>query len=113
MRYGSFRYEYGVGRERSWSPARSLSPQVCRISYIAKKPWRGKEIRRVAGSHPTPPPPRDESVRELVLNGGDEIAAGGRFVQEEAEILAGHARHCAPLGPLLETLLDRWLATAD
>jgi GMP synthase-like glutamine amidotransferase len=56
---------------------------------------------------------RDENVRELVLNGGSDIAAGGRFVQAEAEILAGHARHGAPLGPLLETLLDRWLATVD
>ncbi len=56
---------------------------------------------------------RDEDVRALVRQGGDEIAAGGSFVQSDAEILAGHARHGTPLGPLLETLLDRWLATAD
>ena len=45
---------------------------------------------------------RDEDVRELVLHARDEIAAGGRFVQAEAEVLAGHARHGAALGPLLE-----------
>jgi GMP synthase-like glutamine amidotransferase len=55
---------------------------------------------------------RDEDVHELVLHGRDELAPGGRFVQSEEEILAGHARHGAPLGPLLETLLDRWLATS-
>jgi GMP synthase-like glutamine amidotransferase len=52
---------------------------------------------------------RDEDVRELVRHGRDDLAAGGRFVQGEADVLGGHARHGAPLGPLLETMLDRWL----
>ena len=56
---------------------------------------------------------RDEDVHALVLHGRDKLAPGGRFVQTEPEILAGHARHGAPLGPLLETLLDRWLGTSS
>jgi hypothetical protein len=52
---------------------------------------------------------RDADVRALVENGRDEIAGGGRHVQTEEEILAGHARHGPPLRPLLETMLDRWL----
>lgn len=44
---------------------------------------------------------RDEDVHELVDHGRREIEEGGRYVQSEAEILAGHARHAAPLGPLL------------
>jgi GMP synthase (glutamine-hydrolysing) len=55
---------------------------------------------------------RPQDVRELVLHGRDELSAGGRFVQTEAELLAGHARHGASLRPLLETLLDGWLATS-
>jgi len=55
---------------------------------------------------------RDEDVHEMVHHGRHELAEGGRFVQSEAEILDGHARHGAALVPLLETLLDRWLATA-
>jgi len=54
----------------------------------------------------------DEDVHELVRHASDELAGGGRFVQGEAEILAGHAHHGPPLVPLLETFLDRWLATA-
>jgi GMP synthase-like glutamine amidotransferase len=52
---------------------------------------------------------RHEDVRALVENGRDEIVAGGPHVQTEEEILGGHARHGAPLLPLLEVLLDRWL----
>ena len=52
---------------------------------------------------------RDEDVHTLVENGRVEIEDGGRHVQAEDEILAGHARHGAPLHPLLETMLDRWL----
>lgn len=55
---------------------------------------------------------RGEDVREILLHGRNELAPGGRFVQAEEEILAGHARHGAPLRPLLDTLLDRWIATA-
>ncbi len=55
---------------------------------------------------------RDADVRGLVDNGRDEIAAGGRFVQTEAEILAGPALHAAPLRPLLDAFLDRWIAAA-
>lgn len=54
---------------------------------------------------------RDDDVHELVRHGSDELAGGGRFVQGAEEILAGHARHGAPLVPLLEGFLDRWLAT--
>jgi GMP synthase-like glutamine amidotransferase len=56
---------------------------------------------------------REEDVHELVLRGRDELVPDGRFVQGEDEILAGHARHGPPLGPLLDTLLDRWLATSS
>ena len=56
---------------------------------------------------------REENVSALVDNGRQEIVAGGRFVQAEADILAGHRRHGTPLRPLLETVLDRWVATAD
>ena len=52
---------------------------------------------------------RGEDVHALVENGRTEIEDGGRHVQTENEILAGHARHGAPLRPLLETMLDRWL----
>jgi GMP synthase-like glutamine amidotransferase len=52
---------------------------------------------------------REEDVLAPVENGRDQIAAGGRHVQTADEILGGHARHGAPLGPLLETMLDRWL----
>jgi GMP synthase-like glutamine amidotransferase len=52
---------------------------------------------------------RGEDVRALVAHGREELAAGGRFVQAEKELLAGHARHGAPLRPLLEGLLDRWI----
>jgi GMP synthase-like glutamine amidotransferase len=52
---------------------------------------------------------RDKDVHALVENGRDEIAGGGRHVQTEDEVLGGHARHGAPLRPLLETMLDRWL----
>ena len=55
---------------------------------------------------------REQDVRQLVLHGKDELSPAGRFVQAEAEILAGHARHGAPLGPLFETLLDRWIASS-
>jgi GMP synthase-like glutamine amidotransferase len=55
---------------------------------------------------------REGDVRSLVENGRDEILPGGRFVQAEADILGGHARHGAPLRPLLETLLDRWLGAS-
>jgi GMP synthase-like glutamine amidotransferase len=54
---------------------------------------------------------REGDVEDLVRHGRGELAPGGRFVQPEAEILAGHRRYGAPLGPLLETFLDRWLAT--
>jgi GMP synthase-like glutamine amidotransferase len=53
---------------------------------------------------------RDEDVRELVLHGRAELAPEGRHVATEEQILGGYARHGAPLRPLLETLLDRWLA---
>jgi GMP synthase-like glutamine amidotransferase len=52
---------------------------------------------------------READVLPLVENGRDEIAGGGRHVQTEDEVLGGHARHGAPLRPLLETMLDRWL----
>ena len=52
---------------------------------------------------------RGEDVHALVENGRTEIEDGGRHVQTENEILAGHARHGAQLRPLLETMLDRWL----
>jgi GMP synthase-like glutamine amidotransferase len=52
---------------------------------------------------------RDEDVHALVENGREELAGGGPHVQTEEEILAGHACHGAPLGPLLEAMLDRWL----
>ena len=52
---------------------------------------------------------RDEDVHSLVENGRAEIDGGGRHVQTEEEILGGHGRHGAPLRPLLETMLDRWL----
>jgi GMP synthase-like glutamine amidotransferase len=55
---------------------------------------------------------REEDVHELVLRGKDELAPGGRFVQREEELLAGYSRHGAPLGPLLDTLLDRWITTS-
>ena len=55
---------------------------------------------------------RDEDVRTLVENGRDDIGGGGRFVQQENEVLGGHARHGAALRPLRERLLDGWLATA-
>jgi GMP synthase-like glutamine amidotransferase len=55
---------------------------------------------------------RDSDVRTLFENGRGEIAAGGRFVQTEDEILAGHASHGAPLRALLDRLLDSWIATA-
>lgn len=55
---------------------------------------------------------REEDVHELVVQGKDEIAPGGRFVQREGELLAGYSRHGAPLGPLLDTLLDRWITTS-
>jgi GMP synthase-like glutamine amidotransferase len=51
---------------------------------------------------------RVEDVRALVRHSRDELASGGRFVQAEAEILAGHSRHGAALGPLLDAFLDRW-----
>jgi GMP synthase-like glutamine amidotransferase len=53
---------------------------------------------------------RVDDVRALAANGRDEIASGGRFVQTPAEVLAGHARHGASLRPLLDVLLDRWIA---
>jgi GMP synthase-like glutamine amidotransferase len=53
---------------------------------------------------------RDADLRSLVESGRDEIAAGGRFVQTESEILAGPALHTARLRPLLDALLDRWIA---
>jgi len=53
---------------------------------------------------------REDDVRALVENGRDEIGAGGRFVQTEPEILAGHARHGASMRGLLDGLLDRWIA---
>jgi hypothetical protein len=55
---------------------------------------------------------RDEDVRALVRHGRDELAAGGRFVQAEEEIVEGHSRDRAALGPLLAGRLDRWLATS-
>jgi len=55
---------------------------------------------------------RDEDVRALVDNGRDELAEGGRFVQTGDEILSGFARHGAALRPLLDALLDGWIATA-
>jgi GMP synthase (glutamine-hydrolysing) len=54
---------------------------------------------------------RDEDVRELVGHGKHELEPGGRFVQTKEAILAGCARHGPPLRPLLERLLDRWIAT--
>ncbi len=53
---------------------------------------------------------RDSDVRRLVENGRDEIADGGRFVQTDAEILAGPGIRAAPLRLLLDALLDRWIA---
>jgi nicotinate-nucleotide pyrophosphorylase len=53
---------------------------------------------------------RDQDVRELIVHGKDDLTPGGRFLQTEAAILGGHSRHRATLGPLLETLLDRWIA---
>jgi GMP synthase-like glutamine amidotransferase len=53
---------------------------------------------------------RAGDVRRLAENGRDEIAAGGRFVQRESEILAGSSLHGAPLRPLLDALLDGWIA---
>jgi GMP synthase-like glutamine amidotransferase len=55
---------------------------------------------------------REENVREILHHGGDELASGGMYVQTAEEILAGHARHGASLRPLLDTLLDRWIASA-
>ncbi len=45
------------GGEGARAGGKALSPRACRIPYIAQEPWRGKGIRRGAGSHPTPPPP--------------------------------------------------------
>lgn len=56
---------------------------------------------------------RDEDVRRLVAHGGDELLPGGAFVQREEELIAGHARHAAPLRPLLDTFLDAWIASVD
>jgi GMP synthase-like glutamine amidotransferase len=50
---------------------------------------------------------REDDLHELLRHGRQELAEGGRFVQSEAEILAGHARHAAALDSLLEALLDR------
>lgn len=54
---------------------------------------------------------REEDVRALVAHGREELHPGGAFVQSEVELLAGSARHGATLRPLLDTLLDRWIAT--
>jgi hypothetical protein len=56
---------------------------------------------------------RADDVRALVDNGRDEIAAGGRFVQSETDILAGLSRHGPQLRPLLDALLDRWIAATS
>jgi GMP synthase-like glutamine amidotransferase len=56
---------------------------------------------------------RDEDVHELVRHGKHDLTPGGRFVQTEESLVAGHARHGASLAPLLGTLLDRWLATSS
>jgi GMP synthase-like glutamine amidotransferase len=55
---------------------------------------------------------RAEDVASLIAHGKEELAQGGRYVQREEELLAGHSRFGAPLGPLLDALLDRWIATA-
>jgi hypothetical protein len=49
---------------------------------------------------------RDGDVRTLVENGRAELASGGRFVQAEADTLAGHARQGTALRPLFDALLD-------
>lgn len=55
---------------------------------------------------------RDEDVRMLFAHGRDELAPAGTFVQAEQDLLAGHTLHGASLRPLLDTFLDRWIATA-
>jgi GMP synthase-like glutamine amidotransferase len=54
---------------------------------------------------------RGEDVKALVEHGRDELSPGGPSVQSENDLLAGHARHGAPLRPLLDPFLDRWIET--